>query len=129
MPDNKQPTGVSVHAGFPNPAADKRLRTLDFNQLLIQHAASTYIFRVRGSEWESSGVFDGDMGELGEEFGSPFGVMHDLVAPVAVLGVPVRANAGVVEACRDCCLAEAVPQPGAEFPVEAVVASEVTGER
>lgn len=61
MPDNKQPTGVSVHAGFPNPAADKRLRTLDFNQLLIQHTASTYIFRVRGSEWESSGVFDGDI--------------------------------------------------------------------
>jgi DNA polymerase V len=53
--------GVSVHAGFPNPAADARLRSLDLNQLLINHHASTFFFRVRGSEWESEGVFDGDI--------------------------------------------------------------------
>lgn len=55
------PDGVSVHTGFPNPAADKSLQTLDFNKLLVQHGTSTYMFRVRGNEWESSGVFDGDI--------------------------------------------------------------------
>lgn len=55
------PEGVSVHTGFPNPATDTSLQTLDFNQLLIHHAASTYMFRVRGSEWEEAGVLDGDI--------------------------------------------------------------------
>ncbi len=59
--ENKQPNGVSVHTGFPNPAIDGRLSGLDFNQLLIKHAASTYMFRVRGNEWEGAGVFDGDI--------------------------------------------------------------------
>lgn len=61
MSDEKQPPGISVHTGFPNPAADTSLRSLDLNQLLVQHSASTYFFRVRGSEWETSGVFDGDI--------------------------------------------------------------------
>jgi len=56
--------GVSVHSGFPNPAADARLQRLDLNQLLINHTASTYFFRVRGSEWESVGVFDKDIAIL-----------------------------------------------------------------
>jgi hypothetical protein len=56
-----QPDGVSVHTGFPNPAADTSLRSLDLNHLLVRHSASTYMFRVRGSEWETSGVFDGDI--------------------------------------------------------------------
>jgi DNA polymerase V len=59
--EEKQPDGVSVHTGFPNPATDKRLHTLDFNQLLIEHTASTFMFRVRGAEWEDSGVFDDDI--------------------------------------------------------------------
>jgi DNA polymerase V len=53
--------GVSVHAGFPNPATDSSLRSLDLNQLLISHTASTYMFRVEGSEWEGAGVFAGDI--------------------------------------------------------------------
>lgn len=60
-PHDSDHTGVSVHAGFPNPAADKSLQTLDFNRLLVQHGASTYIFRVRGNTWEGAGVFDGDI--------------------------------------------------------------------
>jgi DNA polymerase V len=59
--EEKQPDGVSVHTGFPNPATDKSLHTLDFNKLLIQHTLSTYMFRVRGNEWEGAGVFDGDI--------------------------------------------------------------------
>jgi hypothetical protein len=53
--------GISVHTGFPNPATDTSLRSLDLNKLLISHSASTYFFRVRGSEWEKAGVFDGDI--------------------------------------------------------------------
>ncbi len=53
--------GVSVHAGFPNPGADRRLRGLDFNQLLISHPTSTFIFRVRGEEGITQGIFDGDL--------------------------------------------------------------------
>lgn len=61
MTEEEKITGVSVHTGFPNPAADKRLTGLDLNQLLIQHANSTYLFRLRGNEWEGVGVFDGDI--------------------------------------------------------------------
>lgn len=53
--------GVSVHAGFPNPAADRRLRGLDLNQLLIQRPSSTFIFRIRGEEGTTQGIFDGDL--------------------------------------------------------------------
>lgn len=53
--------GVSVQRGFPNPALDTSLPTLDFNQLLIKHRASTYMFRVQGGNWEDAGVFDGDI--------------------------------------------------------------------
>lgn len=56
--------GVSVHAGFPNPAADKSLRSLDLNRLLVQNSASTYYFRVRGNDWENIGIFDGDIAVL-----------------------------------------------------------------
>lgn len=53
--------GVSVHAGFPNPAADKSLASLDLNQLLIEHTASTFLFRVRGHDWVEQGIMDGDI--------------------------------------------------------------------
>lgn len=59
--ERTQPDGISIHTGFPNPAADTSLRSLDLNQLLIVHSTSTYFFRVRGSEWEDAGVFDGDL--------------------------------------------------------------------
>ena len=61
MNEEREQDGVQVHAGFPNPATDKSLHGLDLNQLLIQHTASTYLFRVRGHEWEASGVFDSDI--------------------------------------------------------------------
>jgi SOS-response transcriptional repressor LexA len=61
MQQDRQPTGVSLHAGFPNPAGDKTLGGLDLNRLLIQNSASTYIFRLRGSDWEQYGIFDHDI--------------------------------------------------------------------
>ncbi len=54
-------SGVSEHAGFPNPATDNLLEDLSLQQLLIKHPVSTFFLRVRGSEWEGQGIFDGDI--------------------------------------------------------------------
>lgn len=55
------PSGVSVHDGFPNPATDSSLQGIDLNQLLIKHTTSTYIMRIAGNEWNKQGIFAGDM--------------------------------------------------------------------
>jgi DNA polymerase V len=54
---------VSVHSGFPNPAADRKLPALalDLNQLIVQHPSSTYLFRIAGHNWSDQGIFDGDI--------------------------------------------------------------------
>jgi SOS-response transcriptional repressor LexA len=59
--DEHEQQGVSIHVGFPNPAADKSLRSLDLNQLLIEHTASTFLFRIRGRDWVEQGIMDGDI--------------------------------------------------------------------
>lgn len=60
-----EPTGLSIHSGFPNPAADNLDRpsplALDLNRLLIHHPSSTYLFRVSGDQWSEQGIFDGDI--------------------------------------------------------------------
>lgn len=66
MADGHDITGVSLHKGFPNPAADnfmagRRGLALDLNQLLIRHPTSTFMFRIRGHTWAEQGVFDGDI--------------------------------------------------------------------
>ncbi len=53
--------GVSVHAGFPNAADDSRLQALDLNRLVVEHPNSTFYFRVAGDEWNTQGVFHGDI--------------------------------------------------------------------
>ncbi|HEU4966942.1 MAG TPA: S24 family peptidase [Candidatus Saccharimonadales bacterium] len=59
--DQPAADGVSIHTGFPNAAADKRLRGLDLNQLLIKNPSSTFMFRVRGEEGITQGIFNGDL--------------------------------------------------------------------
>lgn len=54
-------TSVNVHAGFPNPAAERHGTPLSLDKLLIRHPSSTYFFRVRGHSWYRYGVFDGDL--------------------------------------------------------------------
>ena len=56
-------SGVGIHAGFPNPAADRDISkmTLSLNQLLVQNPSSTFFFRLHGRGWEEQGVFDGDI--------------------------------------------------------------------
>jgi DNA polymerase V len=60
--------GVSVHSGFPNPAADQRVQkgqggplALDLNQLLLRHPDSSYLFRISGHRWADQGINDGDI--------------------------------------------------------------------
>ncbi len=57
----ENPGGVSVHDGFPNPATDSSLQTLDLNQLLIQNSASTYFMRIAGNDWARQGIFADDI--------------------------------------------------------------------
>lgn len=61
MSNYESPEGVSVHDGFPNPATDTSLQSLDLNSLLITHTATTYLMRLSGREWQSLGIFDGDI--------------------------------------------------------------------
>lgn len=53
--------GVSIHAGFPNPAADKSLGNLDIHQLLVTRPASTFLFRIAGDQWQHMGIFNNDI--------------------------------------------------------------------
>jgi hypothetical protein len=53
--------GVTVHDGFPNPATDTSLQTLDLNKLLVRHGASTYFMRIEGNLWNDVGIFDNDI--------------------------------------------------------------------
>jgi hypothetical protein len=57
----ENPQGVSVHDGFPNPATDASLQTLDLNKLLIKNGVSTYFMRIAGDDWRKAGIFDGDV--------------------------------------------------------------------
>jgi SOS-response transcriptional repressor LexA len=55
------PDSVSVHDGFPNPATDSALQSIDLNALLIWHSASTYFMRIDGNSWSDQGIFDQDL--------------------------------------------------------------------
>lgn len=61
MTSSDQLDGVSAHTGFPNPALDQSLESLDFNKLLIKHPASTYFMRIEGNDWERIGILSGDI--------------------------------------------------------------------
>lgn len=57
--------GISVHAGFSNPAINQLSRnpklTLDLNRLLIRSTVSTFLFRIQGHTWADQGIYDGDI--------------------------------------------------------------------
>lgn len=57
----ENPSGVSVHDGFPNPATDAALQGIDLNKLLVKNGVSTYFMRLTGDEWQRLGIFDGDV--------------------------------------------------------------------
>ncbi|MEH6580123.1 MAG: translesion error-prone DNA polymerase V autoproteolytic subunit [Amphritea sp.] len=51
----------AVPAGFPSPAQDYIERTLDLNELCIQHPAATYFVRAEGDSMIGAGIFSGDI--------------------------------------------------------------------
>lgn len=50
-----------VSAGFPSPAEDYVEKTLDLNELCIQHPASTFFVRVQGESMTGVGIFPHDV--------------------------------------------------------------------
>jgi len=50
----------SVRAGFPSPAADYVEGGLDFNALLINNTATTFVVRAEGESMLGAGIFPGD---------------------------------------------------------------------
>lgn len=53
--------GIAIHTGFPNPATDASLQSLDLHKLLVPNGASTYLMRIEGDEWRADGIFAGDI--------------------------------------------------------------------
>src|SRR5690349_13791156 len=47
---------TKVNAGFPSPAQDYSELTIDLNEHLIQHPASTFIVRVNGDSLKDEGI-------------------------------------------------------------------------
>jgi DNA polymerase V len=68
--ERSEDDGVSIHVGFPNPASDKTLGNLDLNRLLIRSPASTFLFRLRGHNWENFGIFDDDIAIIDRALGA-----------------------------------------------------------
>jgi DNA polymerase V len=50
-----------VSAGFPSPAEDYVEKTLDLNELCIQHPSATFFVRVDGESMIGAGIFPGDV--------------------------------------------------------------------
>lgn len=51
---------ITEHTGFPNPATDQTLASLDISSLLIKHPASTFFMQIEGHGWERYGIFNND---------------------------------------------------------------------
>jgi len=62
--------GVSVHAGFPNPALDGSLDSLDLNRFLVAHPAGTFFMRIVGNDWQDVGIWDGDLAIIDRVIGA-----------------------------------------------------------
>lgn len=65
----ENPSGVSIHTGFPNPATDASLQGIDLNKLLIQNGTSTFMMHIDGDDWQAVGIFDGDLALIDRAFG------------------------------------------------------------
>ena len=54
-------TQTTVQAGFPSPAEDYQTDTVDFNEMLIHHQASTFVLRASGESMNRAGIMSGDL--------------------------------------------------------------------
>ncbi|MBL3557612.1 MULTISPECIES: translesion error-prone DNA polymerase V autoproteolytic subunit [Marinobacter] len=50
-----------LSAGFPSPAEDYVEKTIDLNELCIQHPAATFFVRVQGESMIEGGIFPNDV--------------------------------------------------------------------
>ncbi len=50
-----------VEAGFPSPADDYLETSLDLNDYLVQHPATTFLVRVQGNSMRKAGILDGSI--------------------------------------------------------------------
>jgi DNA polymerase V len=53
--------GMKIPAGFPSPAQEYIEDTLDLNEYLVPHPASTYFVRVEGESMINSGIYPDDI--------------------------------------------------------------------
>lgn len=51
----------SVEAGFPSPADDYLEKSLDLNELIVDHPAATFFVRVQGNSMEGANIYAGDI--------------------------------------------------------------------
>ncbi len=51
----------SIKAGFPSPADDYLIESLDFNRDLIKHPEATFYGRIDGDSMIDAGICDGDI--------------------------------------------------------------------
>lgn len=51
---------VTVHAGFPSPAADYATGKINLNEHLLLNENASFLFRVRGESMIGIGIYDGD---------------------------------------------------------------------
>ncbi len=52
---------AGIKAGFPSPAQDYMLDSIDLNKELIQHQECTFYARVNGDSMMNAGIYDGDL--------------------------------------------------------------------
>ena len=50
-----------VEAGFPSPADDFLEKSLDLNELIVDHPAATFFVRVQGNSMEGANIRSGDI--------------------------------------------------------------------
>lgn len=55
------PQPITEHTGFPNPATDSTLASLDIGSLLVKHPASTFFMEIDHDDWQQYGIFQGDI--------------------------------------------------------------------
>jgi|GEM_PF-5841153 hypothetical protein len=78
-----QGTQVAIHRGFPNPAADiseqphRSPLALDFNQLLVRSAASTFVLRLSGPDRPEHGILSGDLAVVDRAARGPLVIAWD----------------------------------------------------
>ena len=53
--------GIPVPAGFPSPATDYIEGSLDLNDYVVKHKASTFFLRVEGLSMTGAGIFPDDV--------------------------------------------------------------------